>query len=152
MNIYTLYYHISAESAAHLSNIFAAAPMEVFPETFTLPIITTSRPVDVENLPYGTQAVPMALRTPFSAVTASTHLICQLQSSGLESYIQSMLAMYGGSRSMYSDVVNYPYMLMRNDPIMGRRQRGWMANMSTTLAQSSPVLSFDNPMVDVSSI
>lgn len=153
MKIYTLYYRLSEESATHLKTIMAAAPMEVYPDRMTLPIIMAPRQITEDSIAYNrVQAVPVALRTPYSAITASTHLICELESPGLEAYIQSMLAMYGGSRSMYSDVVNYPYMVVRNAPTMGRRQRGWMSNMSTTLAQSSPVLTFDRPEVEVSSI
>lgn len=153
MITYTVYSRLTQKSIDHLKLVMSAAPIELHPENMTAPHVITSTPIDPADLQPGPLfGVPVGFRTVYSAYTASTHLILELDSPVMNTYTVGMLKKYGGIRSMYYDTVDYPHLLFKVAPPFSRKQRGWIANMSTTLAQSSPQLEFMPPEVEQSSM
>lgn len=154
MILNTIYCRLSRKTVEHFKLIMAAAPLELHPERMMAPLLITGGDIDSEDLLSAPafSATPVAFRTVYSAYTASTHLLLEMDSPSMTQYTMQMLEKYGGGQSMYSDTVDYPHLLIRVAPPFSRKQRGWIANMSTTLAQSSPTIEFNPPELETTSM
>lgn len=151
MKLHMLYTTLSEESQFRLSQVFAAAPLDIRPGTLYSPVIMTSMKPTItpEDHCRKFEAHPEGFAYPYSAVTGQTLLIVKLKSPDLEAYYEEMKAKYGGFRSYFGTEVNYPYLLVGSGSDLSHVQRGWIANMGTTLQRSSDSFTLTHAAIGV---
>lgn len=148
--MYQLTMELEDRSKEMLKRILAGASLPINQNDFRAPVLLTNDRVDAEDMPENLMidAVPTGLYLPYVANMAATIIIMGLKSPGLRNYQDTMIKKYGG---VPSPVLEYqdPFMyFVVPAPQLTRRYRGWIANMSTTLATSTPALTFVNPRLE----
>lgn len=151
MKLHMVYVTLSAESQTRLSSMFAAAPVDIRPASLYSPVIMTSMEPKLteEDKRRTFDFDPEGFAYPYSAVTGQTLLIIKLNSPQLDEYYLELKGKYGGMRSYFGNEVNYPYLLVGTGSDLSHVQRGWIANMGTTLQRSSEGFTLTNASVGV---
>lgn len=149
MKLNMVYTTLTPDTQLRLSQVFAAAPIDLRPETFYSPItMTTSEPVLTEEDRIRTfEAHPEGFEYPYSATTGQTLLILRLHSPDLDRFRQELASKYGGVRSYFGQEVDYPYLFIGRGSDLSRLQRGWIANMGTILQRSEDCLTLGRASV-----
>lgn len=151
MKLHMVYTTLSEASQLRLSQIFGAAPLDIRPATLYSPVIMTSMQpkISPEEHERTFEAHPEGFAYPYSAVTGQTLLIIKLKSPDLDAYYEEMKAKYGGFRSYFGSEISYPYLLVGTGSDLSHIQRGWIANMATTLQRSTESFTLTHAAIGV---
>lgn len=148
--MYQITMELEDQSKEMLKRILAGASLPINQNDFRAPVLLTNDKIDEADMPsdLAFDAVPTGLHLPYVANMAATIIIMGLNSPSLQHYQNTLMRKYGG---IVSPVLEYqdPFMyFVVPAPQLTRRYRGWIANMSTTLATSTPKLTFIKPRIE----
>lgn len=151
MKLNMAYTTLTADTQLRLSQVFAAAPLEMRPATFYSPITMTTSEVVLtpEDRLRTFEAHPEGFEYPYSATTGQTLMILRLNSPDLDRFRVELASKYGGVRSYFGKDVDYPYLFIGRGSDLNQLQRGWIANMGTILQRSTECLTLGNASVNV---
>lgn len=151
MKLHMVFTTLSGDSQFRLARLFGGSPLDIRAATLYSPVIMTSMvpKLTEEDRTRTFEAHPEGFAYPYSAATGQTLLIIKLTSPDLDAYYEEMKAKYGGFRSYFGTEVSYPYLLVGTGSDLSHLQRGWIANMSTTLQRSTDTYTLTNAAIGV---
>ncbi len=149
MKFNMIYATLGPESQVALTQVFGGAPIPIDLEKLFSPILFTLKPVTLTPQDHARQFQfrIAGFEFPYSASAGQSVLVMKLVSPDLEAYYAELQERFGGVRSYFATVVDYPYIVVGPGSDFSVIQRGWIANTSSTLNRSNAIYMLGNVAV-----